>query len=167
MAKKTPSGNFQLQLDDVIREEALKIARATQAPEQTKEQTKLIAKGIAKGIAEYRKQEKIKQRDRARLQKKRRPPEQATEDLRANLRNMGTDADPSIRRLPGLIASGIFLLAGLLHLVVFAAGITITIGTFPVSASWSGTVGVVAVVLAVWIYRSTQQAGRVRRTESP
>ena len=45
------------------KEEALKIARATQRPGQTKEQTRLIAMGIQKGIDQYKKQQKTKARD--------------------------------------------------------------------------------------------------------
>ncbi|MCW7554802.1 DUF2956 domain-containing protein [Endozoicomonas gorgoniicola] len=45
------------------REEALKIARATQKPGQTKEQTRLIAMGIQKGIDQYKKQQKTKARE--------------------------------------------------------------------------------------------------------
>ena len=50
--------------------EALKIARGTQKPGQTKEQTKLIAHGIEKGIADYKKQQKVKARERDKLRKK-------------------------------------------------------------------------------------------------
>jgi len=45
------------------RDEAMKIARATQRPGQTKEQTKLIAQGIEKGIDLYKKQHKAKTRE--------------------------------------------------------------------------------------------------------
>lgn len=45
------------------REEADRLAKATQRPGQTKEQTKLIAKGIQKGIEEYKKQQKEKARE--------------------------------------------------------------------------------------------------------
>lgn len=44
------------------RDEAMKIACATQRPGQTKEQTRLIAQGIQKGIAEYKKQHKARAR---------------------------------------------------------------------------------------------------------
>ncbi|MFP6807483.1 MAG: DUF2956 domain-containing protein [Pseudomonadales bacterium] len=50
--------------------EALTIAKASQKPRQTKEQTKLIAHGIEKGISEYKKQQKIKGRERDKLRKK-------------------------------------------------------------------------------------------------
>ncbi|MFT4720241.1 MAG: hypothetical protein ACI9SB_001410 [Candidatus Azotimanducaceae bacterium] len=50
--------------------EAMKIARSTQRPGQTKEQTKLIAQGIEKGIAEYKKQQKVKARERDKQRKK-------------------------------------------------------------------------------------------------
>jgi len=43
--------------------EALKVAKATQRPQQTKEQTKLIAQGIQKGIEQYKKQQKEKSRE--------------------------------------------------------------------------------------------------------
>jgi hypothetical protein len=49
--------------------EALAIAKATQRPAQTKEQTKLIAAGIEKGIAEFKKQHKVKARDRDKMRK--------------------------------------------------------------------------------------------------
>ncbi|MGH8548919.1 MAG: DUF2956 family protein [Methylococcales bacterium] len=166
MIKKTQAGSFETQSDEIIREEALKIARATHTPGQTKEQTKLIAKGIAKGIAEYKKQEKVKQRDRARLRKNRTPVSQHTPQLESSPVIAPECTNPEADRLPGLTASGIFLLAGLLHWVRVVTGITLTIGTFPVPASWSGIAGVVALILAAWIYRSTRKSGRARRTET-
>ena len=45
------------------REEAMKIAKATQKPGQTKEQTRLIAQGIRKGIDQYKKKQKEKSRE--------------------------------------------------------------------------------------------------------
>ncbi|WP_434356404.1 DUF2956 domain-containing protein [Parasalinivibrio latis] len=51
-------------------QEAMKIAKATQKPGQTKEQTKLIAQGIEKGIALYKKQQKVKAREKDKLRKK-------------------------------------------------------------------------------------------------
>jgi hypothetical protein len=50
-------------VSDKTREEAIKIARATQRPGQTKEQTKLIAQGIQKGIDLYKKQQNAKARE--------------------------------------------------------------------------------------------------------
>jgi len=50
--------------------DAMKIARATQKPNQSKEQTKLIAQGIQKGIAEYKKQYKAKTRELNKQKKK-------------------------------------------------------------------------------------------------
>ncbi|MBM7455252.1 hypothetical protein HNR62_001112 [Oceanisphaera litoralis] len=52
------------------REEADRIARATQRPGQTKEQTRLISQGIQKGIEEYKKQHKARARaaDKAKKQ---------------------------------------------------------------------------------------------------
>ena len=57
-------------LSDETLVEAMKMAKATQKPNQNKEQTKLISQGIAKGIAEYKKQQKGKIRELNRLKKK-------------------------------------------------------------------------------------------------
>ncbi|MBE7213810.1 DUF2956 domain-containing protein [Shewanella benthica] len=56
-------------VSDETKNEAIKVAKATQKPGQTKEQTKLIAAGIEKGIAEYKKQHKNKARDRDKARK--------------------------------------------------------------------------------------------------
>ena len=52
------------------RDDAVKIARATQRPGQTKEQTRLIAQGVQKGIEQYKKQQKAKARELDRKIKK-------------------------------------------------------------------------------------------------
>ncbi len=57
------------QISNETKEQAMKIAKATQKPGQTKEQTKLISAGIEKGIAEYKKQQKVKARQRDKLRK--------------------------------------------------------------------------------------------------
>jgi hypothetical protein len=49
--------------------EAFKVAKATQKPGQTKDQTKLITQGIEKGIAEYKKQNKVNSRIRDKQRK--------------------------------------------------------------------------------------------------
>lgn len=49
--------------------DALKVAKSIQKPGQTKEQTKLIAQGVEKGISEYKKQQKIKARERDKQRK--------------------------------------------------------------------------------------------------
>ncbi|MGF1685994.1 DUF2956 domain-containing protein [Photobacterium japonica] len=51
-------------------QEAMNMARATQKPGQTKEQTKLIAQGIQHGIELYKKQQKVKSRERDKQRKK-------------------------------------------------------------------------------------------------
>ncbi|BAJ03537.1 DUF2956 domain-containing protein [Shewanella violacea] len=56
-------------VSDETKNEAMKVAKATQKPGQAKEQTKLIAAGIEKGIAEYKKQHKNKARDRDKARK--------------------------------------------------------------------------------------------------
>lgn len=61
--------NMKKSISDATKEEALKVAKATQRPGQTKEQTKLIAAGIEKGISEYKKLQKAKARDRDKFKK--------------------------------------------------------------------------------------------------
>lgn len=60
MAKYTKKNNT---VSDETKDEALKVAKATQRPGQSKEQTKLIAQGIQKGIDHYKKQYKTKARE--------------------------------------------------------------------------------------------------------
>jgi hypothetical protein len=50
-------------------EQALAVAKSIKKAGQTKEQTKLIAKGIEKGISEYKKQQKVKSRQRDKFKK--------------------------------------------------------------------------------------------------
>ena len=50
-------------------EQAMKVAKGIQRPNQTKEQTKLISQGIEKGIAEYKKQQNKKYRERDKIRK--------------------------------------------------------------------------------------------------
>jgi hypothetical protein len=160
MTKKIQAGSFDARSEQIIREEALKIARATHSAGQTKEQTKLIARGIAKGIAEYKKQEKIKQRDRARQRKKHNPDATTLLAQNAAATPLSEPATPAVGKLPGLTAATIFLLAGLVHLLRLAIGAEITVGTFAVPIYWSGVAGVAALLLAVWIYRATQESAR-------
>ncbi|NRB25446.1 DUF2956 domain-containing protein [Shewanella sp.] len=68
-------------VSDETKNEAMKVAKATQKPGQTKEQTKLIAAGIEKGIAEYKKQHKNKARDRDKARK---------QDIKAKARTVKT-----------------------------------------------------------------------------
>lgn len=59
MAKTTRKQTVSSETKD----EAMRIARATQRPGQTKEQTRLVAQGIQKGIDLYKKQQKAKARE--------------------------------------------------------------------------------------------------------
>jgi hypothetical protein len=68
-------------ISEQTRDDAMKVARATQKAGQTKEQTKLIAQGIQKGIDHYKKQQKSKARE---LDKK----------LKSVASNAGNNAEP-------------------------------------------------------------------------
>lgn len=83
MSKKNQSGkslSFEAQAAQAIKDEAEKIAKATQSPGQTKNETRRIAQGIAKGIEAYKKQEKAKTRERSKNDKKRRATIMTTPD---------------------------------------------------------------------------------------
>lgn len=54
---------------EVIQEQAMKMAKSIQRPNQTKEQTKFISQGIEKGIVEYKKQQNKKSRERDKVRK--------------------------------------------------------------------------------------------------
>lgn len=58
------------QVSQETQTESIKIAKATQRPNQTKEQTKIIAQGIEKGIALYKKQQKEKNRQADKAKKR-------------------------------------------------------------------------------------------------
>ena len=68
--RKRSNKSFKSQANERVQIEAFQIAKATQQPGQTKEQTKLIAKGIEKGIAQWKRQQKVKIRQRDKEQKK-------------------------------------------------------------------------------------------------
>ena len=51
------------QADEVVQQEAMKVAQATQRPGQTKEQTKLIAQGVRKALEEYKTRQASKTRE--------------------------------------------------------------------------------------------------------
>lgn len=85
-------------LSDEIQNEAVRVAKAHQKQGQTKEQTKLIAQGIEKGISEYKKQQKIKSRDRDK-QRKQKVKESGYKDN--NLMNN----DTSIEQAPSLLGN--------------------------------------------------------------
>ncbi|QYJ90795.1 MULTISPECIES: DUF2956 domain-containing protein [Shewanella] len=88
------------QISNETKDEAMKIAKATQKPGQTKEQTKLIAQGIEKGIAEYKKRQKSKARDRDKQRK-----QVLKEKQRQTMEPMddGLQAAPKASKLPWLL----------------------------------------------------------------
>lgn len=82
----------QQQPSPETRDEAMKIARASQRPGQTKEQTRLIAQGIQKGIAEYKKQQKAKAREADKHRKQ--AARQENEDVEASPASPGHRVSP-------------------------------------------------------------------------
>jgi len=151
---KQKKPTFHTQAEQMIKEEALRIAKGTQTPGQTKEQTKLIAKGIEKGIALYKKQEREKARERAKLRKKREK-QQAGENTDATAGMLS--ADDAARRpaaMPLAVASVIFFLVAIAHITRYLSKTELIIGSFPVPVIWSLPAAVVSGLLAVWMFRS-------------
>ncbi|PSJ44771.1 DUF2956 domain-containing protein [Zobellella endophytica] len=90
--------NKKAEASPQTRDEAERIARATQRPGQTKEQTRLIAQGIQKGIEEYKKQQKARARaaDKARKQ----PPRQHEQGPGKDADTGSPESSPAGSRLP-------------------------------------------------------------------
>lgn len=78
-------------------QEAMKLAKAIQKPNQTKEQTKLVAQGIEKGITLYKKQQKQKARDADKVRKRTQKQKQAVkvDDTHDNHTEVDTATSPN------------------------------------------------------------------------
>ncbi len=103
-----------------VKNEAMKMAKATMKPNQTKEQTKLIAQGIEKGIALYKKQQKEKQRELNKAKKKERQAAQSHPQHEME-KNVTTEHSPINRRtvlLPWILL--LITWAGILGYVALA-----------------------------------------------
>ncbi len=140
-----------------LQEEALLVAKSTQAAGQTKEQTKLIAKGIEKGIAFYKQQQKAKARELDKARKKAlRTRSSETDAARTEEPPPEDEWTPSPAK-PALLAAGmVFSLAALLHGLRFLLGWHVTVGNFEVPMSWSLAAIPVAAGLAFWMFRANR-----------
>lgn len=87
-------------ISDETRDEAMKLARGTQAPGQTKAQTRLIAQGIERGITLYKKEQKERARALDRRERQLRRLAEGTPDTQAH--GPEEAAGPSRARKPGL-----------------------------------------------------------------
>jgi hypothetical protein len=154
MTERQKPRPFQVQGEQHVREEALRMARATQTPGQTKEQTKLIARGIEKGVALYKQQQKDKARERDKARKKEQRLAQAVRTgmpAEEPIESIGPKQACSAR--PALIASGaVFLLGSLAHVVRWAMSWDLIIAgqTFPVIASLP--IALIAAGLSAWMF---------------
>lgn len=137
-----PESPTQISLDEVIQEEAMKLARGIQKPGQTKEQTRLIAQGIAKGIAMYKKQESAKARERDKARKR------ALKLRQAELQGQqvpvpeesADEAETAGGALAWWMAAAGFLLLAMLHALPLLAGWSIMVGAAVLPAWVSGLV---------------------------
>lgn len=156
--QKPPS--FPDQGEQHLREEAMRVAKATQSPGQTKEQTRLIAKGIEKGIALYKQQQKEKARERDRARKR------ALKQAQARCDQEGTEeAAEDAMDVPAvgvraalLTAAALLLLAGLAHILRWVLGIEIVVAGWTMPLAVSPLAGVVLLGLGAWMFRCAAQA---------
>ncbi len=127
--------SFEAQAAQAIKDEAEKIANATQAPGQTKNETRLISQGIAKGIEAYKKQEKAKNRERSKNEKKKKNTTIADSTTKAN--ELPKSSSGGLARLIKNV--GNFL--GLLALVHFGI-VFIPKQTLEESIQWFPVIGI-------------------------
>lgn len=142
--------------DELIRAEALRVAKSIQKPGQTKEQTKLIAQGIAKGIEQYKKQQSAKARERDKSRKRALRLKQ-TETAAEQVEQYDDSIDMvSTAVWPLRVGAAVFAVMALAHLLRAILGWTVVLGpwTVPVGLSWA--VAVPLVGLAGWLLRAAQ-----------
>lgn len=144
---------------ELVREEALKMARSVQKPGQTKEQTKLVAQGIAQGIELYKKQQGAKARERDKARKRAQRQKQAGSAAEPSnpagieaAEGFGGDAPPGVV-LPLRVGGVLFAALALLHLARAAAGWEVVVGPWAVPVWVSLAVAVPLAGLAVWFFR--------------
>jgi hypothetical protein len=112
MSKKNHSDqsqSFEAQAAQAIKDEAEKIANATQTSGQTKSETRLISQGIAKGIEAYKKQEKAKARERSKNEKKKKT--QASVATDSNEKQQSTPDSSGLAKLVKYISNFMALLS--------------------------------------------------------
>ncbi|MBS1213150.1 MAG: uncharacterized protein H6R26_1767 [Proteobacteria bacterium] len=161
MTERQRPRSFQDQGEQHVREEALRMAKATQTPGQTKEQTKLIARGIEKGIALYKQQQKEKTRERDKARKKvQRLAQTKRADVPAEEPDEpigGVEADST--RLALIVSGSLFLLGSVAHVLRWIMGWEVTVAghAFPLTASLP--IALLAVGLALWLFWAAFKRG--------
>lgn len=140
--------SFHAQAEQNNRDEAERLARATQSQGQSKQQTKLIAQGIAKGIVEYKKKEKAKSRQFDRERKKRAKQETTRDSHQESRPSAGERSKTALL----FTACVIFAAISASHLLRYFLGARLIVGNFPVPQSWSLLTSIVAGALACWMF---------------
>lgn len=160
MSNRHKPPTFHDQGEQHLRDEALRVAKATQTPGQTKEQTKVIAAGIEKGIAHYKQQQKEKARERDKARKRALKLARAvpSENLAEDEDNEGEVGSTS-SRLALMAAASLFLLASLVHAVRWIWGLDFTIGGWLVPPAVSALAALAFAGLAAWMVRCARRIG--------
>jgi uncharacterized protein YjeT (DUF2065 family) len=142
--------------DEVIQEEAMRMARRVQKPGQTKEQTKLIAQGIAKGIELYKQQQSAKARERDKARKralKQGQPAAAGQDEPAHGAEDWRDEGLGPRYAPALwTAASVFAAMALAQLLRAVGGFDLVVGAFPVPTWVSLAAAALLAGLSSWFF---------------
>jgi hypothetical protein len=142
--------------DEVIQEESLRMARATQKPGQTKEQTKLIAQGIAKGIEMYKKQQSAKARERDKARKRalklKQQPAGAEEQGAGDEMDWSGEHTDSGATMALLAGGGLFAVMAVLHLVRVFMGWDLVLGPWTVPSWASLAAALLLAGLSSWFF---------------
>ncbi len=155
--------SFKKQSAQQLKDEAFRLAKHIQIPEQTKQQTKLIAKGIEKGIALYKNQERIKEKNKRKAQKKRQAQMNADNNIagQKTVSNQQTNALGALKSIrAALIVTGIILTGiSILHILRYFVDLELIIGGFSVPLIWSIPSAAVSAALAGWLFLSSRTIG--------
>ena len=142
--------------EELILEEAQRMARAVQKPGQTKEQTKLIAQGIAKGIELYKKQQGAKARERDKARKRVMKSRQNEAESHPEPESPGAKGSVS-RSSAGIAAAlraggGLFAAMAAVHLWRAVAGWTLVVGSWIVPVWGSLAAAALFAALSSWFF---------------
>ena len=153
---KTEPKNPNPPADEIIQQEALRVARATQKPGQTKEQTKLIAQGIAKGIEMYKKQQSAKARERDKQRKRalklRQAGSEENPETAGNDPEWSPDHEDSGTAAALLAGSALFAAMAAAHLARAFMGWALVVGPWTVP-NWASVAAALALAgLSTWFF---------------
>lgn len=163
MSKIDPKPTPAPTAEDLILEEAQRMARSVQKPGLTKEQNKLIAQGIAKGIELYKKQQSAKARERDKSRKRAQKLRQAEAKITMEPGCDEAEEAAGLAFRGGVAALGtagaLFAAMAAIHLARVVAGWTLILGPWTLPPSISLAVAALSAGFSAWFF---QQAMALR-----